>query len=305
MIIVFHGEDGFRMRLELRERISDIAKKEPARIKIFGIADEKGLEEVFAFLSAAELWQEKKVAVAKFAEWSSDLAKTLKNEAKNKNDFGTNILFVLVPKNRVRVSEIPEAEYKEFSGLTGRILIHWIQETAVKFGNTIDANASRVLIELRGQNTEGIWNELLLLSCWKPNGKISGRDIAMFRRELPHPKDFALIEALLEGNRKKALKLLHHEFSEHKAPLMILGSMVTHFRALLVAKFSGKSGEVSVQKFFAQNHPFWVSKIESASQHFSAEEIRQTLQKLWRIDRAAKTGEYEPEMLLEEFIIGA
>lgn len=305
MVIVFYGEDEFRMRLEVRERISDSAKKEPARIKTFEIADEKDLEEIFAFLSAAELWQEKKIATAKFFEWSRDLAKTLKNEAEKRNNFDANILFVLAPRGG-NGAKIANAEYKLFPLLAGRALASWIQNTAAKFGNTIDAPALRAVSELHGRNTENIWNELLLLSCWKPGGKIETNDIAVFRKELPAPEDFALVETMAAGNRKDALRLLYYELMNGKPPLMILGSITAYFRAMLVAKFSENRGEDdAANKFFARNHPFWVSNIARASRRFSEDEILRAFRKLWRIDRAAKTGEHKPEMLLEEFIIGA
>lgn len=303
MIIVFHGEDEFRMRMEVRERIANIASEDAARVKTFEIA-EKNLEEVFGFLSAAELWQEKKIAVAKFTEWPDDLAGILKEGAEKQNNFGADILFVLAPRSG-KGAKIPNAEYKLFPSLGGRELASWIQKTAAKFGNIVDTPAANSIAELHGQNTESIWNDLLVLSCWKPNGKIGANDIAVFHKELPSPKDFALIETLLAGTRKKALKLLCYEFAKQKSPLMLLGSIVTHFRAMLVAKFDeGRDGDAA-KKFFAPNHPFWVSKIKQASMRFSEEKIKRALLKLWKIDRAAKTGEHEPEILLEEFILGA
>jgi DNA polymerase-3 subunit delta len=287
-IVIFAGEDSFRLQMELKKFL----KKEAAGVsfRIFDSAAEENIgRELTNFFQRATLWKERRIAVIKAPKWEGKLPAITEPD-----------LLVLALEKIPARKIWKNVRIEEFPKLEGAKLSRWIQETAKELGNAVSTDLISALIELHGSDTGSIWNELMVLSCFRPGKILTASDLKTFRTWLPHVKDFALIDALLQKNRKQALYLLHLTLAEGVSPLLILANIASHFRALLVAKTNTKSKA----EFFQGKHPYWVAKISQHAKRFTEKELREALRRLWRLDHAIKTGIEPPEIALEAFVLG-
>jgi DNA polymerase III delta subunit len=287
--IIFSGEDFFRLGRALKKFLEKEAAG--ATIQTFESDSAEDLKlRLREFFRARSLWQEPRVAVAKIPSWQGNLL-----------EIPAPDLLIFVLKKLPPLSIAKKARVETFPILKAAELSKWIRESAKEFGNSASPDLVSALIALHGSDTAAIWNEIVLLSCFKPEEKLSGKDLKTFRSWVPRAKDFAFVEAVLAKNRKQALRFLMQNLNEGIEPMKILGGLEAHFRAMLVAK----SGDKTAQDFFSGKHPFWVSKIEYAAMRFEEKELKASLRRIERALLAIKTGKHSPKTALEEFVIGA
>jgi DNA polymerase III delta subunit len=287
-IVIFAGEDSFRLQMELKKFLEKEAPGAPFRI--FDSASEAELNrELTLFFQTPGLWQERRIAVVKIPKWEGRLPEIRDPD-----------LLVLAlgktPASGIRSN----VRLEEFPPLQGAELSRWIRKTAKELGNAVSADLVSALMEIHGSDTGSIWNELMVLSCFKPGKILTASDLKKFRAWIPRVRDFAFIEAVSTKDRKEALRLLLASLNEGVTPLAMLGSLESHFRAMLVAKAGGKAAA----EFFAGRHPYWVSKIKQAASAFNEVELKTYLARLWRTKFLIKTGKHLPEIALEEFVLG-
>lgn len=289
MVIIFAGDDAFRLRHALAGRLA--RERTPGTIlETFDFGNSGENPEIIAkFFETPTLLRERKIALVYAESWDTEFPRP----------HDPDILIVAakkIPKTRAKALEI-----ETFPKLAGAELAAWIRTAAKESGAVIAPAAARQLIELHGSDTEGIWNDLQIFTAWKPGEEITETDIRTFRRGLATPGDFAFIEAVLGKDRKRALGFLLRELENGEPPLAILRNLAGHFRAMLAAKSNNAD---SVKRFFAGRHPFWISKIKQHAAGFEEQELRTALRRLLEADRKIKTGAHPAERALEEFVLG-
>jgi DNA polymerase III delta subunit len=288
-IVILGGEDLFRLDRALKKFL----EKEASGIAIQTFESNSAEDirwQLLEFFRTRSLWQEPKVAVAKIPSWRGNLP-----------EIPTPDLLILILEKTPPAGISKKARVETFPALKAAELFKWIRESAKELGNTAAPDLVLALVTLHGSDTAAIWNELVLLSCFKPDEKLSAEDLKTFRSWVPRPKDFAFVEAVLAKNRKQAVRFLFQNLNEGIEPMKILGGLEAHFRAMLVAK----SGDKTAQDFFSGKHPFWVSKIKYAAMRFEEKELKASLRRIERALLAIKTGKHSPKTALEEFVIGA
>lgn len=299
--IIFAGEDTFRLRAALRKFLDTQASG--AKTQSFeSDTSEDLVQELREFFQTSTLWQERKVAIVKAPSWKNPLPEVTDPD-----------LLILALEKPPPAGILKKTRLETFPKLKGAGLSKWIRGTAAEFGSEIDTALVSLLVELHGSETEAIWNELTILSCFKPGEKLSAKDLRAFRSWVPRVRNFAFVEAVLAKNRRQALRLLLYSLEEGAAPLALLAGLAAQFRAMLVAKSDGTESSradaslpsTAAAAFFAGKHPFWLSKIEQASREFSEDELKAQLRRLERADWLIKTGKHSPSTALEEYIVGA
>jgi DNA polymerase III delta subunit len=288
-IVIFSGEDFFRLGRALKKFLEKEAAG--AAIQTFESDSAEDLKwKLREFFKARSLWQEPRAAVAKIPAWQGNLP-----------EIPAPDLLILILEKTPPAGISKKARVETFPNLKGAELSKWIRESAKELGNAAAPDLISALMALHGSDTAAIWNELALLSCFKPGEKLYAEDLKTFRSWVPRPKDFAFVEAVLAKNRKQALRFLLQNLEQGIEPMKILGGLEAHFRAMLAAKSGGKAA----QDFFNGKHPFWVSKIEYASMRFEKKELKARLRRIERALLMIKTGKHSPKTAIEEFVVGA
>lgn len=287
-VVIFTGEDPFRLIRKAREMLHDNEGGAAVTQSFDEESNENFPDVIRRFFDERTLWNDRKIAIARAASWTGKLPAVT----------GNDLLILILKKPPATLPK--NIAVMSFPVLKGAGIAKWIIESGNELGNVIQRDLADALIELHGSDTGAIWNELMILSSAKPGEKLSADDLKMFRLWIPHVKDFAFVNAVLAKNRKHALGLLRKTLAEGASPLLVLGNLAAHFRAMLVTK----GDKQTARRYFAGKHPFWVSEISKHAERFTQEELRSALKRLWRADHAIKTGSHAQDTALEEFVLG-
>jgi DNA polymerase III delta subunit len=283
-IQIFYGEDTFRAKKEIEKIIDSERQKSPVNFAYFSEdSDSEDIEsKIFDFFEKPSLFGERKIAFSRLKFWRGSFPKV-----------GENEIFLLLidklPKNMPK-----DAEVKYFPFLEGKELIRWIKKCAKDLGISISERLCWTLYEIYGSDTQIIWNELFTLSCKEPSGKIDIEDFIEVRGKIIGIKNFELIDAILSKRNAEALYILHKSIILGIPALPIISNIISHIRAMLIVK-SGK---------IPSGHPYWISKVKQFSKKFTEEELKSMFKRLLILEYGIKTGKYDPEIVLEAFLIG-
>ena len=112
-----------------------------------------------------------------------------------------------------------------------------------------------------------------------------------------------LVDLLRKRDIPKALVLLR-QLSNDEEPIVLLGLLAAQFRLFLQVRQAMDSGQPMEQLGPALGkHPFYLKKIGDDLRGFSAKKLKELFYMLQRFDLAIKTGELDPWLALEEFIL--
>lgn len=194
--------------------------------------------------------------------------------------------------------------YERHFGLPeGGALLKWIQQTAKQMGGELTYEATGLLAEMVGQDTRLARQEIEKLFLYVNFSRaVEAGDVQKLTPYSGTPADFALANAIREGNQKEALRLLHQELIE-KEPVVILHSIVAMFRTLLKARdvIDRGGGESEIMKEL-RTTPKHTGYLFQQAHGFSMPILREIYHKLLEIDQAIKTGQMEGDVALDVFI---
>lgn len=185
----------------------------------------------------------------------------------------------------------------------------WLMDYASRNGCLLDAAAASYLIGMVGTDLRQLTSEAdKLINYVGGKGRISQEDIEAVVRYSREHSNFEITDAITDGNRKRALELLDHIFSNpsenpQTLALLILGAIAGNFRRMLIARemmqrnasFSELAKAVSLPDFAAKRLNERVRRFESTALLRGIERIAAT-------DLALKTSMATPRLLLETLI---
>ena len=185
----------------------------------------------------------------------------------------------------------------------GGALVKWIQQTAEQLGGVFSYEAAGLLAEMVGQDTRLARQEIeKLLVFVNFSRAVTAGDVQKLTPYSGTPADFALANAIREGNQKEALRILHQELRDHE-PVVILHSIVAMFRSLLKARDvidrGGGESDVMKELRISQGH---ARHLTQQARDFPMSVLQVIYHKLLEIDEAIKTGQMEGEVALDVFI---
>ena len=117
-------------------------------------------------------------------------------------------------------------------------------------------------------------------------------------------KIFDMVNAIAEGNQKKALELYEDLLSLKEPPMRILFLIARQFNQLYEVKLLGKEGmsssEIAKQAGIV---PFAMKKYQAQAKSFTEEELREAVEECVAAEEAVKTGEMNDRLAVELIII--
>ena len=145
-------------------------------------------------------------------------------------------------------------------------------------------------------------NELKKTALYVTSTTITKKDLQTIMAEPPEVSSFALIDAVTERNRQKAMYLLTMQMNEHKeAPLIAL--LVRQVRLMIRAKYymnQGIRGKALAAPLSL--NPYIAQKTGEAANKFSDKTLEDTFLMLADADYYFKNGKFGAE-ILERIII--
>lgn len=176
-----------------------------------------------------------------------------------------------------------------------------IQKEANSQGGKIEGQAAARLAEMTGTNTRQAAQEITkLLTYANFSRPITLADVELVSISTAQGDVFALVDALGNGEGKKAQAMLHQLLNEQDA-FSIFGMVVRQFRLLLLAnEVIEKRGDVQTE---LKLHPFVVKKLSTQARHFSISTLEAIYRRLLVIDEQAKTGKVALDLSLDMLVV--
>lgn len=199
------------------------------------------------------------------------------------------------------------AHKQKFEILSGFKLNEWIKEELKKRNPqvTISQGALMTLNVYVGNDNLRLTQEIAKLANFKTEGEIAQGDVENLVHANVEANIFETIEALSGGDKKKALKLYHEQLEKGEDPFYVLSMYVYQFRNMLkIGEFfyAGEQNNYTLAKLAGLN-PFVVQKALGQLRKTNLEKIKSIYQQLADLDLKLKTGEIDPKLALDKFIV--
>lgn len=193
----------------------------------------------------------------------------------------------------------------EFLPLRGPELVRWLNERARQGRVKLQPNAAQRLVELVGEQSRALVNELEKLAAYVgTGGTITPDAVDLLVSDEQEQNLFAFIDDLSLRRRGPALRALRALLDDGQAGIYILTMIARQVRILLnvqeLAAKRARPEEIASQLGLA---PFLVRKALEQARGFAPHELAAMHERLAEIDHATKTGRGDIEAALEVLVV--
>ena len=193
----------------------------------------------------------------------------------------------------------------EFGTQKEDILIKWILGILKKEGKNITRDTLQTFLTKTGSDMQMIKNELDKLSAYtEGRDVITIEDVEEVCVTQTTNRIFDMVNAIAEGNQKKALELYEDLLSLKEPPMRILFLIARQFNQLYQVKLLAKEGlpssEIAKQAGIV---PFAMKKYQAQAKNFSTEELRSAVEECVASEEAVKTGKINDRLSVELLIM--
>jgi len=320
MVIYIYGEDTFRSRQYLSEQITKFKQaRDPQGYNVV-ILDAQKIEpgRILTEIVSAPFLAEKRLVVVENILSISDkeFLEELIGRIKEKRIPDSNVVIFWQGEKVGKVKEIKELDAllkkekynQEFGKLEGAALSAWIVSEIKKRNGKI----SNLAISYLAQNTAGdIWYLISLLDqliAYANGEEIGLSQVNLFLDEKVDDNAFNMVEAVVNGNKKQAFKLLEEQRRIGEGDFKIFGLVVWQFRTLLAMRSLFEAEDNITSDAMAKIlgiHPFVVKKNMALVKRYTKKQLSNIYAQLLDMDFKAKTGQADLGLSLDLLIGGS
>lgn len=320
MVIYIYGEDTFRSRQYLGEQITKFKQaRDPQGYNVV-ILDAQKIEpgRILTEIVSAPFLAEKRLVIVENILSISDkeFLEELIGRIKEKRIPDSNVVIFWQGEKFGKVKEIKELDAvlkkekynQEFALLEGSALSAWIAAEIKKRNGKI----SNPAISYLAQNTAGdIWYLTSLLdqlTAYANGEEIGLSQVNLFLDEKVDDNAFNMVEAVVNGNKKQAYKLLEEQRRIGEDDFKIFGLIVWQFRTLLAMRSLFESEDNITSDAMAKIlgiHPFVVKKNMALVKRYTKKQLSNIYTQLLDVDFKAKTGQADLGLSLDLLIGGS
>lgn len=318
MFLFIHGEDGFlvnRRKLALQKAFAQ--KYSGADIFTFDFEDQGTVEDVRRALLACEegLFAARKMVIFlhpfELSETAEKFLLAFLNNFTKKISTAVTLMFVhpeKIKKTHSLARFLAKHSDKEevLEKLQEKNTAVFIQRELA----SIDARASfspsamRLFSDSLGTDTARIVSELGKLAVFKPGSRFEVDDVALLVSAMAERAIFPALDALVYGEKERALLLLRREALGSEGVYPVLAMCAWQVRRLLLVREAFDHGIQGTSAIAAQTKlpPFVVQKMLGAVKNFSLVRIKRGLTMLSDFDTVLKRGGMDPSVALDLFV---
>jgi DNA polymerase-3 subunit delta len=180
----------------------------------------------------------------------------------------------------------------------------WIESETKKLGGRIEPDAAARLSEMVGEDPRIATQELTKLLTYVNYARpVTLLDVERVSIVSAQGNVFELVDALGQGDGKKAQQVLHQLLDEEEA-FELWGMVIRQFRLLLQARELLDAGEsvTQIQKELGL-HEFVAQKVTSQAKRFSLSALESIYHNLLEIDEGAKTSQVPLDLALDLLVV--
>jgi DNA polymerase III delta subunit len=185
----------------------------------------------------------------------------------------------------------------------------WISAHVREADGTIDPDAAALLAELRGNDTMRLHTEIdKLLTHAGGSRRISREAVLALVGASEASSAWALVDAMADGEARRAAKILRDLLDEGEAPPMIVGAIASRLRQLIVLReerVAGRPNEAARKLVFPGRSIFFADSVARKAAHFPPEGLIDALASLYDVDKRSKSSSLDAGALLDEWLLSA
>ena len=326
MIIFFYGDDSFRLKQKIQELKKRFLEKDTAGsgLSVFDFAQKAESRKIISTFGTANLLSPKRFVIVEniIADGQKadqdemlDYLKTNKTLAKNDDVVALFCENGQPRKNSTFYKFLEEKsndiKVQKFEKLTGSKLSSWIVKRIGEIdenppaGGSITRDALGNLILFVGSDTGKLEMEIQKLVNFAGGRVIETADVELLVKADFDNNIFQTIDALANGDKKKALGLLHRHIEDGENAFYIFSMFIYQFRnfaKVIDLKENQGMGESEIVRALKLN-PFVVKKCLWQAQKFPMSRLKKIYQRLAEVDMDVKTGKMKMELALDRFIV--
>jgi DNA polymerase-3 subunit delta len=196
------------------------------------------------------------------------------------------------------------AEVKEFGNMNPNDLRGWVQNRVMETNGSITTNAVQLLVDMIGTDLWGLSSEVEKLSLYATGRAIEIEDVEEMVVSAKEVSVFAVVDAVLEGNRTLAMRNLTKLLEGEATVPYLLSMLGRQVRLLLLAKelITEQVPQAELGSRLGINSAYPLRKTLEQARRFTPQALRQLHAGLLDTDVAIKTGA-QGERLALEFLV--
>lgn len=315
MYIYLHGKDTYRSHAHMMSMIDKFKKdRDPQGLNITIIDASTDasllLQEVLAapFLAERRMIVIKHLISSKEKELQQELLTRMQEDRLPKE----NVLIFWENQSTFRSKLAKEfSAYlaaqpysQEFAPLEGAALERWIQETVKEEGASISRSAALRVRESLAPDMWAIHHLLDQLMAYAHKREITNDDVALFVSSKVDDNIFALVDACVAGDARKAFAMIQQQYATGEDAFYIFAMLLRQFRILIQIREGLDRDAFGDEKSIGGAlglHPFVVKKSIPSAKKFSLEALKEVYEQLLDFEIGVKTSSRDPELLLDIF----
>jgi len=205
------------------------------------------------------------------------------------------------PQNPLLRALAPKAQVRAFRPLSPAALPGWIRERARRLGATFTPGALRLLAEAVGNNLWALAGEIEKLATYAAGNPITEDDVRALVAASREAELFPLVDAVVEGRRGPALRLLRRLKAAGIEGTHLLALLARQYRFLLLAQEAGGQG-LSLEEVAQElglSSPFTAEKLLGQASRYPRQRLVEAYRRLLAADVAIKRGIHSEEVALD------
>lgn len=194
--------------------------------------------------------------------------------------------------------------FVEFQKQNQRDLVSWIARHFAASSKRISPDLCVYLIDITDGTMTALSGEISKICAYSGAEEIHKSDIDAVVEPVLDAVVFQMTDLMGKGDYGAALIKLQQLLKMQQDPLLILGSIGSHFRRMSSAKIlldNGKTSAELMKLYGIQDYP--ARKTMSAAGHFSARFYQRALELVLESDARIKTSFDEPGRILEVLVL--
>lgn len=319
MQILLHGEDTFRSQEYLDQLIDRFKQKQDQQgLNVVKLdAENKKSGELEEQIFASPFLSEKRLVVLNNFLTSDHEELKEKLVDKIKEDSLPDSTVLVFWENETEPNDklskelrelLAEQDYSQkFPKLEGAKLKGWIKNKLEERETDINRQALNFLVKHVGSDMWQLNNVLDQLIAYTEQGTITIDEVQIFVEENVKDDIFDLIDAIVEQKPKEVYNMIREQYRSGNTPHYLFAMILRQFRIIMQIKDAMNRGLNPKGKSFANKmdlHPYVLKKTKPIANKYSQDQIENIYDKLLELDQNMKTGQHEPELLVDFFVGG-
>ncbi len=196
------------------------------------------------------------------------------------------------------------AEVREFPSLNGNELRGWVQNRVMARGGSMTTQAVQLLVDLVGPDLWALSGEIEKLTLYASGRAVTAEDVEELVVSAREVSVFAMVDAVLEGNRAGAMRSLTRLLEGDSTVTYLLAMLARQVRLMVLAKdlLAKQAPQAELGSRLGLTSAYPLRKTLEMARRYSPGALQRLHRGLLDTDVSIKTGAL-PERLALEYLI--